>query len=792
MLNDKKLDTAISIIQQNYNTKISNKKSNISKLVNERENIRSRKTVSISDTKQLYNLEKSIELLESDINKLNNDMKMELSALYQPSRNRSVNSKIVNINQVDSVVSSSDSGYVIEDVEEVDTPPEDWVSTKTTTIHKPWDMRLYRAYVDKDNTTNIISDVIPYNISQSCSSVDGYYPSDKTIDENRNNPKVDKDALETLIAKKKAAQNDISHKGVYSINNPYALITLYGSKGGEYLMDKRNRRSWYEVDNVNNKNFGFAKNPSTTNIVSWGNADPYGRTPYQFSDFVLSKYWNVMPNNRLITLRRFSAPVLDNLNFPGMDGITEDVGDVNVGTSTANKVQFPPIATAITYFGDETENKLSSILKFSSGLPWEDLESDIWKPETVDPGQEGFETSFGLSSILGKLNIFGGNWDFNAAMRKGVAPPDPYKDGPYANRVIGPVNAIKSVKKRKQGINFAMDGLNIIFEYKARPIGGVNTKAVMLDILSNFLVMGTSNAIFFGGAHRFLSSPKGYPFIGGDEGKQAFYRGDAVKFAGSMIQEATRNSTNIFDGVKDIMKNLLDAVTTLDFNKIFGNDKDSSGNRLLDNATKGYMASRAKDAVPHLSGMRALLIGEPVGEWHLTVGNPLNPIALIGNLICEGIEVEFGDELGPDDFPLDIKVKVNLKHGMARDKDAIQSIFNRGYGRIYSLPDNLITSSDKATHVDAYTNPKDNNSSFYTSDDFASGSGVQIGTSNYMYGAKTEFSITDNPMQGSSTAWNRLSFDFQPTDSTISYKSPSINNRTIYRDISWIAESALK
>lgn len=101
--------------------------------------------------------------------------------------------------------------------------------------------------------------------------------------------------------------------------------------------------------------------------------------------------------------------------------------------------------------------------------------------------------------------------------------------------------------------------------------------------------------------------------------------------------------------------------------------------------------------------MKALLIGEPVGEWHTTIGNPLNPIAMIGNLIVDHIEIEFNDELGPDDFPTELKIVVTLNHGMARDRDAIQSIFNRGMGRIYELSDDIKGSADYETAVDAYT-----------------------------------------------------------------------------------------
>jgi hypothetical protein len=63
-----------------------------------------------------------------------------------------------------------------------------------------------------------------------------------------------------------------------------------------------------------------------------------------------------MPNNRMITLRRYPAPILDNLNYPGMDGVSDPIKD------------FPPMASAITYFGDETGNDIKTLLKFSVGL----------------------------------------------------------------------------------------------------------------------------------------------------------------------------------------------------------------------------------------------------------------------------------------------------------------------------------------------------------------------------------------------------------------------------------------
>ena len=96
----------------------------------------------------------------------------------------------------------------------------------------------------------------------------------------------------------------------------------------------------------------------------------------------------------------------------------------------------------------------------------------------------------------------------------------------------------------------------------------------------------------------------------------------------------------------------------------------------------------------------SILTGAPIGEWHLVVGNPCNPIAMIGNLICEKVKIDFGEALGPDDFPTSIKAVFTLKHARDRERGEIESIFNRGDGRLYqsSMP----TTSD-AQSYDAFS-----------------------------------------------------------------------------------------
>ena len=105
-----------------------------------------------------------------------------------------------------------------------------------------------------------------------------------------------------------------------------------------------------------------------TNIIACSNRDKWGRTPYSFQDFAFCKFWNVIPNNRLITLRKYAVPTYDNLNFPNM--LNDD------GTSPSD-VQVAPIATVVTYFGGDSANKLNDFMKFVSGTKWKEIQADV-------------------------------------------------------------------------------------------------------------------------------------------------------------------------------------------------------------------------------------------------------------------------------------------------------------------------------------------------------------------------------------------------------------------------------
>ena len=161
---------------------------------------------------------------------------------------------------------------------------------------------------------------------------------------------------------------------------------------------------------------------------------------------------------------------------------------------------------------------------------------------------------------------------------------------------------------------------------------------------------------------------------------------------------------------------------------------------------------------------------------------------MIGNLVCDSVEVEFGNELGPDDFPTEIRVIVKLEHGMARDRDAIQSIFNKGMGRIYELPDSMKGSAEMETHIDNKTGenvPATGRNPIYYK--------VPIADSTTVGGKFGTGKTVENSMQGSVSVWNRSSFKaVSPNVDQIIRTKENPLFRSSFHKVDWVALKSLK
>ena len=81
---------------------------------------------------------------------------------------------------------------------------------------------------------------------------------------------------------------------------------------------------------------------------------------------------------------------------------------------------------------------------------------------------------------------------------------------------------------------------------------------------------------------------------------------------------------------------------------------------------------------PALYATDSILTGNPTGLWHVTIGNPRNPIMSMGNMIIESTSFNQYGPLGIDDFPTGIKVSVTLKHAKPRDMVEIGKMYTMG------------------------------------------------------------------------------------------------------------------
>jgi len=427
--------------------------------------------------------------------------------------------------------------------------------------------------------------------------------------------------------------------------------------------------------------------------------------PYFWKDFLYSKYYAQIPNNYMITLRRFPSPMNDNLSLPRQVKDNPKLYEQGLGR---------PVSQIVTWVGGETGNKLSDILKFSSGL---NFESEFQNPVVVqDAFSQGFLNDIkqvqafnqvasqivpdydpNKTPILDVLDVILGS-STSEAFKETIASRVNYE---FLNKLVGSegepgplsgvniftsLDVITSSNVRKTGLSFSWEGLLINASYQLTSVGNVNTKAAMLDIMGNILSMGTNYGSFLSPYIRYNSRFPSVAFPGGDAGLESFYRNPASFFQNFLKEFNSGNAGTPGGSVKLTLGNAKQALAELE-----STQKTSSANSILNNdgsdlaqrASAG-ISTYGKSGFPsNIQLPQSVLTGAPIGEWHLVVGNPLNPIAMIGNLICTSVDVSFSDVLGPDDFPTEINAKFTLKHARPRERGEIESIFNRGDGRLY-------------------------------------------------------------------------------------------------------------
>ena len=501
----------------------------------------------------------------------------------------------------------------------------------------------------------------------------------------------------------------------------------------------------------------FIENPTATNIIEWsqreaasGARTAKGPTPYSASDFLYCSLYGKVPNNRLVTLRRYPIPIEDNL------------------TISADKTPLVPLAQAVTWYGQDVDNPLNSILNLSWGLNWKSETAkvqDIQGNEiTVDEliAALPFEVDEKVAQVL-KTQIFSGGdkvdilklsgYDVNAQQYI----KDAYTaEGPYWNRVLGPVNVIDSTYRRDRGYFDNKDNsIKLNFKYSLRSFNGLNPKMVFLDLITNFLSLTYNTAPFWGGGARYFQQiGVTLPAL---RMEQKFFEGDMLGAIQTGVEELSQLASSRLNELIALAENALaaaggDVENETALNEYI-NPRKENIDRSTERAQRGGNAGPVEKALaPRLGRLlrkpllyRSLLDGRAVGEWHLTVGNPMNPIAMMGNLCLDKVTVDFSDSLGIDDFPTEVTFTVTLKHGRPRAKQDLESIFNLGNGAMSFTP---LPPPSSASNSYGEANTARQNAAFDgvpLNPDSAQGAGQGAGIVEAGTSAEQLTAINDNP-----------------------------------------------
>jgi hypothetical protein len=85
-----------------------------------------------------------------------------------------------------------------------------------------------------------------------------------------------------------------------------------------------------------------------------------------------------------------------------------------------------------------------------------------------------------------------------------------------------------------------------------------------------------------------------------------------------------------------------------------------------------------------LRGSISMFTGEATTPWHLTIGNPYAPLLSMNNIHVKNVAVTMGKDMGVNDMPRTMEVKVQMRQGRNLGKQEIFSFFGVSYKRQYS------------------------------------------------------------------------------------------------------------
>lgn len=414
---------------------------------------------------------------------------------------------------------------------------------------------------------------------------------------------------------------------------------------------------------------------SVKNLVNCSKAGILGSATYDYSDFAYCKYLGKMPNNYMVTLRRFPVAVNDYIKPTGYN--TNNIFPNTSFDDPSKKGSYvPPLSLGclVTWLGTPG-NDLENILTYSYNMSFKPLEGSMQVDSNgeqktklgslfaaFDPRYQKAVQDGMVGEAMGDLagNMFGGKLKSGL----GNAPYSQHLSHRDNNKVYGPVDMIQDTHIRSdEGLKFNHN-FTLTFEYELRAYNNINTRQAMLDLLANILAVTYQAGEFFPGGQRSLGAPQ------------------ADIFTNLRIMQSNNGVSSFVDSFhKDVENILSKSKSYIESNGGFIETVKQIGNSFGGMILGGLLNNFGR---PQKHVMNSLLSPAPVGLWHVTVGNPFHPIMSIGNMILDKTTITHTGPLGLDDFPTGLKVTCDLKRAKGRDKRDIEKLYMHGINRIYS------------------------------------------------------------------------------------------------------------
>ena len=427
---------------------------------------------------------------------------------------------------------------------------------------------------------------------------------------------------------------------------------------------------------------------SIKTLVKLSDEGKLGRGIFKYADFMYCKNLGKISNNRLLTLRRFPVPIGDDIWSVNQ----QEKGGANISGD---------IGRLVTWMDDN--NKLEDILKYNY--------KDSFEPKTGHFSDASSTEDDSHRGILGAaINLANPNYRIGDTNKTGMAGwgnenkilgmvfDQSFLTGANSvsggdsenvrvlwerydnNRIYEPKGTVRDTHLYEGKLTFEQN-FSLTFDYELRAYENINPRTAFLDLLNNIQQVTYRKGNFWGGAVWWKGAPANTK---GWQTANAMIDGAWDKLSGTfqMLCSGEMDLGNFFAG---LWSNLEKAGSTL-LNSI-GNAVSDPQKLMQDIYDKlhsvgagNMLKSMIKNKLgrPALYATDSILSGEPVGLWHLTIGNPRNPIMCMGNLIIDGSTIQQYGPLGLDDFPTGLKVTINLKHGKSRDMMEIGKMYTMG------------------------------------------------------------------------------------------------------------------